>query len=86
MAWARSANTAANWVATVPSGVEPAASCARAAWTPVCCTALSSVACSPWRVCVGRSLRTLRTVTDVAFDWSAATVPCAASARSELAS
>ena len=68
MASARSAKTAANWVATGPSGVAPPAISARADSRLVCCTALSSVACSPWRVCDGRSSRTLRTVTEVALD------------------
>ncbi len=67
-AWARSAKTVANWVATPPSGVDPAATWARAASSPVCSTAPSSAACNPWRVWVGRSLTTWRTVAEVAFD------------------
>ena len=38
------------------------------------------------RVCAGRLLTARRTVTDVALDWSATTVPCAARERSALAS
>ena len=65
---ARSAKTAVNWVATVPSGVDPTATFARAAWSAVCCTALSSAACSCCRFSDDRSLTTLRTATAVALD------------------
>ncbi len=65
---ARSAKTVVNWVATGPSGVEPAAKFARADSSAVCCTAVSSAACSCCRFSDDRSFTTLRTVTAVALD------------------